>query len=148
VESAPNTGRFSGGVTPAPLRVYRARSDTDVALSTVVGIDVAMLEHYGGGQSNMLQTGMLMRLQMDGILELPTWEGSCGGLLRDLNVDFTNTGGMIVGKSFYLTDSPGQAASAACVVSADDKCWVSIGRALEPYKLLLKISLPLQLNMP
>lgn len=148
VESAPSTGTFSGGVNPAPMRVYRARSDTDVALSTVVGIDAAMLEHYGGGQSNMLQTGMLMRLQTDGILELPTWEGSCGGLLRDLNVDFTNTGGMVAGKSFYLTDSAGMAASAAGIVSTDGKCWVSIGRALEPYKLLLKISLPLQLNTP
>jgi hypothetical protein len=148
VESAPSTGAFSGGVNPAPLRVYRARSDTDVALSTVVGIDVAMLEHYGGGQSNMLQTGMLMRLQTDGILELPTWEGSCGGLLRDLNVDFTNTGGMVAGKSFYLTDTAGKAASAAGVVSTDGKCWVSIGRALEPYRLLLKLSLPLQLGTP
>ena len=148
VESAPSTGTFSGGVNPAPLRVYRARSDTDVALSTVVGIDVAMLEHYGGGQSNMLQTGMLMRLQTDGILEFPTWEGSCGGLLRDSNLDFTNTGGTVAGKSFYLTDTPGKAASAAGVVSTDGKCWVSIGRALEPYKLLLKISLPLQLSTP
>ena len=57
VESAPVAGTFSGGVNPAPLRVYRARSDTDVALSTVVGIDVAMLEHYGGGSPTCCKRG-------------------------------------------------------------------------------------------